>query len=47
MGEDLMHLIIQLKSRHIKETRILEQLERTRVQETQIIQQIEHAWEQQ
>jgi len=45
MGEDLMHLVIQLKSLCLKETQILEQLDRTRAQETQVIQQIKSAWE--
>jgi len=45
MDQDLSVLIIQLKSLHIRETRILEQLERMRVQETRVIQQIEGARE--
>jgi len=41
MEEDLLVLIIQLKSLCLRETRILAQFERTRTQETRVIQQIE------
>jgi len=41
MEEELLALIIQLKSLCLRETRILEQLRQTRAQETRVIQQIE------